>query len=282
MKTPEKTTPQVILVPTDFSKAAENAIHYAAEIAQLTHARLILFHVIHAPMLDVEFTSVIPVADDLETGCMEALKKIEQKLLLRYGKKLLVESACTFGSAADEINRYASRRKADLVIMGMQGAGYLAERFIGSKTTSLIYKSSCPVLAIDQGIKFRSIKKIALAYDGEGIKPKILGPLKNFVKLFKSHLFVLNVVPELEPANAANGALPDFVKLERSLVEVRHSFHYLEDDDVVDGINHFVAEEKMDMVVMIPHSHSILANIFREPTTKRMAFHAKVPLLALH
>jgi len=38
---------KTILVPTDFSKIARNAIDYAVEIAKLTKAKLILFHVYH-------------------------------------------------------------------------------------------------------------------------------------------------------------------------------------------------------------------------------------------
>jgi hypothetical protein len=34
--------------------------------------------------------------------------------------------------------------------------------------------------------------------------------------------------------------------------------------------------------VMIARNHSIISRLFREPHTKEMAFHSKVPLLTLH
>lgn len=276
---------KTILVPTDFSKIAENAINYAAEISKVTHAKIILFHAYHVPVIATEAMYVMPAPDELEKNSIDGLKKIERRLLRQYGKTLKVECVCKYGFAADEINNYASANKTDLIVMGMQGAGYLAEKLIGSMTTGLMQKSKCPVLAIDKTVRFRGIKKIVLACDyNETENSKILEPLKEFARLFKSHIYVLNVVnePEFEPVPAAEKVVSGFMKLEYILSDVTHTFHYLEDEEIVAGINRFVKEGKMDMVVMIPRKHSALENIFKEPDTKKMAFHSHVPLLTLH
>lgn len=274
---------KIILVPTDFSRVGENAINYAAEIGVLTHAKLILFHAFHTPIVPSEIPTIMPDLTNWEKDCNEELKKIERKLYLRYGKKLSVECVCKMGFAVGEINRYASAHKVDLIIIGMQGAGYLAEKLIGSTMTSLIHQSGCPLLVIDKGITFHNIKKIALACDYEGIEnKKIFAPLREIVNIFKSHVYVLNIVRELNLVSASTQAVSGFIKLEHSLAGVDHSFHYLNNKKISEGINEFVTEGKMDMVVMIPHKHSALKNIFREGNTKRMAFHSKVPLLTLH
>lgn len=276
---------KTILVPTDFSKVAENAINYAAEIGKLTKAKIVLFHAFHVPVVATEGMYAMPALVELERNCMSGLKKIQRKLHLHHGEKLSVECVCQCGFAVDEITSYTSANRTDLIVMGMQGAGYLSEKLIGSITTALIQKSKCPVLAIDKEVKFRSVKKIALACDYNAIEnAKIFEPLKEFAKLFKSHIYVLNVIGEheLEPVRATESVVSDFMKFEYSLADVNHTFHYLENEEVVDGINKFVMEGKMDMVVMIPHKHTVLKNIFNEPNTKRMAFHSKVPLLTLH
>jgi nucleotide-binding universal stress UspA family protein len=165
----------------------------------------------------------------------------------------------------------------------MRGAGYLTEKLIGSVTTDLINKSNCPVLAIDKEVKYRSIKKIALACDYfDTENKKILEPLKEFARLFNSHVYVINVIGEPEPVHSPTTLVSDLLKLDHSLAGVEHTFHHLKSDEVVEGINEFVTERKMDMVVMIPRKHTLLRNIFNEPNTKKMAFHSKVPLLALH
>lgn len=271
---------KTILVPTDFSKVSKNAIDYAVEIAQRMKAKLILFHV-YIPVVAADVAVVLPSLDEMGKDCMVELKKIEKSLSLKH-KGLQIECACKCGFVVNEINQFAKEKEIDLIVMGMQGAGYLSEKLVGSNTTMLMRNSKRPVLAIDKHVKFRSIKKIALACDYEDIPNKsILNPLKELTRFFKSHVYILNVVPELEVVPSAQQAVSG-IKLNRAMEDVNHSFHNTENENVIDGINDFVTEGKMDMVVMIPHKHSVLKTIFNEPNTKRMAFHSHVPLLALH
>ena len=272
---------KTILVPTDFSKVALNAIDYAVEIARVTKAKLILFHVYHVPVIPSEVPTILPL-EEVEKDCMNGLRKIEKNIHLKNGNKVVVECRCKCGFAVDEINLFAEEHNIDMIVMGMEGASYLTEKLIGSTTTSLIRKAKCPVLAIDKDVRLRSIKKIALACDYKELKNKsILEPLKEFAHLFKSHVYVLNVVRELEAVPAMSKAVAG-IKLDHLLEDVDHSFHAAKSEDVVKGINDFVDENKIDMVVMIPRMHATLKNIFQEGYTKRMAFHTKAPLLALH
>jgi nucleotide-binding universal stress UspA family protein len=274
---------KTILVATDFSKIAQNAIDYAVEIAKLSKAKLILFHVYNVPVIPAEIPIALPM-DEIEKETMLSLKKIETSIHLKHGKNLPIECKCVCGFPVEEINLFSKENKIDLIVVGMEGegTGYLTERLIGSITTSLIKKAKCPVIAIDKRVKFKRIKKIALACDYEETHNKsALAPLKEFAHLFKSHIYVLNVVPELETAPAMNIAVAG-IKLEHSLEDVDHSFHQTKNEDVIEGINDFVDTNKMDMIVMIPGMHTVLKDMFREPNTKRMAFHTKIPLLALH
>ena len=272
---------KTILVPTDFSKIAQNAINYAVEIAIVTKAKIILFHVYHTTVVPAEMYIAQPI-DEIEKDALENLKKIEREIHLEHGNKLIIECKCKYGFPVDEINNFAQTNKIDLIVMGMEGSGYLTEKIIGSITTSLIKKAKCPVLAIDKHIKFKSIKKIALACDYSEINTKeIFTPLKELAQVFNSHVYVLNVVRELEPIFTVTKSVKG-IKLNHTLEDVTHSFHYTESEDIIDGINDFVDEKKIDMLVMIPRMHSVLRNLFNESVTKRMAFHTKVPLLALH
>ncbi len=273
---------KTILVPTDFSTVSENAVNYAAEIAKVTKAKLILFHVYHMPVTATEVPIVLPNVDELEKDCMEGLLQISTRLHSKLSTTN-IECIVKCGFPVDEINQYTQNSKIDLIVVGMKGAGYLTEKLIGSVTTSLIQTSNCPVLVIDEKVKFRSIRKIVLACDyNETENKKVLEPMKEFVHLFKSHVYVLNVLRKSEPVEPVTEVVSDFIKLEHALADTTHSFHYLSNEKIIDGINEFVSEGKMDMVVMIPRKHSVLRNIFNEPNTKKMAFHSIVPLLAIH
>jgi hypothetical protein len=72
------------------------------------------------------------------------------------------------------------------------------------------------------------------------------------------------------------------IKLEKTIEELNHSFHYVKNEDIIEGLNEFALSNKIDLTVMIPRRHSLFTSIFKEPTTKRMAFHTHLPLLTLH
>lgn len=272
---------KTILVPTDFSAISRNSIDYAVEIAKVTKAKLILFHAYHIPSVTNEVSVIIPSLEEIENNCMDDLKKIEKDIYLKNGSILNIECICKCGFAVDEILQFTQEKNIDLAVMGMQGSGYLLGKLIGSVTTALIRKAKCPVLAIDKHVKFKTIKKIVLASDYKEVDNKsILNPLKEFAAFFKSHVYVLNVIPELEMVSHLNKIAES--QIEHSLEDVNHSFHYMENKDIVEGINDFVTQNKMDMLVMISRRHSVLRNIFHEPNTKHMAFHTRIPLLTLH
>ncbi|MGZ4073878.1 MAG: universal stress protein, partial [Bacteroidia bacterium] len=167
--------------------------------------------------------------------------------------------------------------------MGMRGAGPLAEKMIGSVTTSLIKKTKCPVLTIGEDVKFKSPKNIVFAFDNTEIKnEKALSPLKEFAALFKAHVYILNVIqPQSKTVLAVDNAA-EIAKITHLLDGIENSFHHIHNENIIEGISDFSEKKNIDMVVMIPHAHSALHNLFNQPQTKRMAFHTKIPLLALH
>ncbi|MGZ3901773.1 MAG: universal stress protein [Bacteroidia bacterium] len=274
---------KTILLPIDFSEDSENAINYAVEITKLSRSKLILFHAYHVPIVTSDVPMVMPSLEELGEDCLAGLRKKENDIYLSHGTGIQIECVCKCGLAVDELETYTTENKIDLVITPMEEAGELTEMLIGSVATSLMRKLKCPVMAIGKGVTFRPIKKIALACDYKEIKNQsALEPLKEFVKLFNSHLLIVNVLKEEKELIPTTEQAAAGVQLDHLLEEIDHSFHYEENENVVEGINHFVNEHNIDMLVMIPRSHTVLYSIFHEPSTKRMAFHTHVPLLSIH
>lgn len=274
---------KTILIPVDFTDVSDNAINYAAEFAKIYQAKIILFHAYQLPVMTSDTPLLIPSMEDMEKDSMDGLKKIVSRINLNHSSAVTTECKCVCGIEADEIDEFIKENNVDLVITGMHSAGELTEKLIGSTATSLMRNLQCPVLALDASVKFNTIKKIALACDFKEIKNiSAFNTLKEIVTLFQSHLFIINVlknksdlIPNTDQAIAG-------VKLEHVLEEIPHSFHFEENTNVVDGINNFAASHAIDLIVMIPRSHSLLHNIFHEPSTKRMAFHTHLPLMSIH
>ena len=272
---------KTILVPTDFSENSENAQDYAIELAKITKAKIVLLHAYQPVVVPSEVPIIIPT-EELEENTMTELHKIGKEIHQKHGNQLTIEYASRCGFPAEEIQLFAEKNNVDLIVMGVERTDNITEKMIGNITSAVIKKAKCPVLAIDKHVKFTEIKKIALACDYEETKNSvILGPLTEFSKFFDAHIYVLNVTQEMETITTVKKAAQG-IKLNHSLEKLNHSFHYTMNDDVIEGINSFVDKMGIDMVVMIPRIHSALHNLFHEPNSKRMAFHTKVPLLALH
>ncbi|MCE9538133.1 MAG: universal stress protein, partial [Bacteroidetes bacterium] len=268
-----------ILAPTDFSDSARNAINYAAELAKQTKAKLILFHAFHIPAVPSDIPFIMPL-NEIEKDTLNELIKIKKNILFKHGSELNIECKTKLGFAVDEINEIAKEEKIDLIVMGVRGAGYLSEKLLGSITTTLIRKAKCPVLAINNKVLFKSIKKIVLACDYENIAIKSMDSIKEFIKLFDSKLYILNVSNEGELISPIKKTVAG-TQLVNSFEGLTHSFDFVENEDIVEGINEFVYEYNADLIIMIPRKHTFFENIFQERNTKRMAFHTHIPLLAL-
>jgi nucleotide-binding universal stress UspA family protein len=268
---------KTIIAPTDFSKAATSAIDYAAGLAHKTHSTLILLHACHPPVILSEAPVVIPAPEELEKDGLKRLNRTKTSLMQKHGTRLKVELICRTGFAADLILDCATERKADLIVMGTHGAGFIEEKLIGSITSTLIRKSQVPVLSIPQTAKFKGIKKIVLAADYKELKEQALKQIREVAGLYESHIYILNVTARKSSLPSVTQAV-EGIKLEHRLEGLEHSFHEVVNEHVADGISAFAEDMQADMIVMIPRKHSI----FKEGESKKMAFHTSRPLLTIH
>jgi nucleotide-binding universal stress UspA family protein len=149
-----------ILVPTDFSKNATDAAHYAAVLAQTTGARLLLFH---AYQVSIAMADAAALSIDLDLENFENLNQTRIDSLaydLHKGYGISVTRIMRPGFATDEIPGIAQRLKADIIVMGMRGTGNLTETVLGSTTTTLLRITEEPVLCIPEGYSFEAFAHI--------------------------------------------------------------------------------------------------------------------------
>ena len=123
-----------ILLPTDFSAAAEAAALVATAMARETGARLHLAH-------------VVPPATDPSLGS-EQLTRLGRQL----GKGLAVELALLSGRAAREITAYARDKGIDLIVMSTHGRTGVSRTLLGSVAEAVVRLSPCLVLTVPMAL----------------------------------------------------------------------------------------------------------------------------------
>ncbi|TAL63293.1 MAG: universal stress protein [Bacteroidetes bacterium] len=272
---------RTILVPTDYSDVANNALQYAVELAKFSRAKLVLMHAYQVPVPTGEVPVMMISPQELEKENLKRIENLEKKFAEKTKGEIKIESLVRSGFAVEEIIDVIKEKKADLVVMGVTGAGKVSEALIGSHTFSLMKQTQIPVLVVPKDARFNEVKKIVLAYNyNEAVSKTAIDKIKGFARLFSAKILVLDVekpvaVPMYENMEAGES-------LERSLKGVEHVLFFSSSEDIADGINTFADDHKCDWVAMIPHKHNLLDKLFHRSNTKKMAFHTHIPLLSIH
>jgi universal stress protein A len=142
--------PAKILVPTDFSKASDNALEQGIDIACQYNAELHLFHVIPIDLTYAFSDYAIPfeAIDSFENLEVEgALDHMRQQLAaFPKSQQINITMDIVKGIAYDEILKQAKQEGIDLIVIASLGKSGLAKYFIGSVARNVLKKAHCPVL----------------------------------------------------------------------------------------------------------------------------------------
>jgi nucleotide-binding universal stress UspA family protein len=144
-----------ILIPTDFSTAAEWAFDGAIALAGATGAELVILHIritwssdpgaLRFPADD----SIYEYAEQVE------LEKLRQRVRNANASIPIRKIVRTAPDPGAEISRAVAEEKADLVVIATHARHHVAHLFIGSTTMRVITDPPVPVLAIRYGTKPR-------------------------------------------------------------------------------------------------------------------------------
>lgn len=266
-----------ILVATDFSDAAKNAVHYAAGLAQEFNASLHLLHVFlqPAPALDVPVTWGYSVEAEQKEKTAQLQKEAEALAALF---PVQVSTDVVMGFTGESIADEADKQGADLVVVGMKGGKH--SRFWGSNAITAIRKVSRPVLVVPEGVSFTPPKRIAFSTDfNEAVNYQSLDPLVLLAKKFGARVDIVHVQKD---DDMNTGEIAGKLGLERAFEGIEHQFATIVDDDVEEGIQSFTQNNPTNILVMVAHRHGLLNRWLGTSHTKQMSYQTTLPLLVLH
>ena len=276
-----------ILIPTDLSSNASNAISYAFQLFRNSNVQFYILHVDH-PIIDMP-TSSIEFMSPTTYPDLVSQKKMVEKQIFKIIEKLNskddnfnYEIENEIGFAGDVIVSKAKELNCDLIIMGTKGATGLSQFFIGSVTASVIRKSAVSVLAIPENFTFEKLEKIVFATDYEGISnKKTLQPLFEIARTFDAKVMMFHAIEAKEPIAAYIEELQVW-KAEKNFHHVRHTNSIASCENIPDGILDFAGENEADLIAIIPHTYNFFENLLHKSVSKQIAFESKTPILALH
>jgi nucleotide-binding universal stress UspA family protein len=274
-----------ILVPTDFSEIARNAGHYALQLAPAVQASKIIFYNAYQapPVITENAMPAMPIMD------IETIKDISEQGMRVFFEKMKetappgveLEHKSGFSILANDIEDLCKETSADLIVMGITGTSKIEEVLIGSTAISVMKQTKVPVIIVPGDAKYTEIKDVMLACDFKKVlETTPVQPIKSILDVTKAALHVVHVY---EGDSAPTAEKNSQQKLLQSLFADYHPvFHFEHNDDFIEGINHFVETNEIDLIITIPRKHKLFEGLFKERHTKKLAFHSHVPLMYVH
>lgn len=277
---------QTILVPTDFSLNANKALNYAAEIAKLSGAAIIIVHVTN--LTHAAINENVILSETLDKDVMDKAND-ELEILVTATREITlgkVEKQLYNGFITDAIQQAALENKADLIVMGTLGNSGVREKLFGSITAKLISHVDVPLLAVPLMHEWQPPKNILLAINHFKESPAVLKPLLQLAGFLKAPVHV-SVFTDEDQAEAA-----DFLQNKRDIelfcVNMQKNHPELSilpapvfGHNFEDAIKTYCSNNETGLLVMITHKRNFIESIFNRSLTKKMSYHTDIPLLSI-
>lgn len=274
-----------ILLPTDFSDNAQNAINYALNLYKDENCTFYLLNT-YTPIIysyDYQMNTggyLGEIADVVRENSIKKLNEIEENVKEKFNNpKHHFEIVSSFNLLTDEIKDKLEQFSIDLIVMGTKGATGAKEILFGSNTIHIIQKVKCPVLAIPDGHFFEEPKEILFPTDYKvDYSTKQLESLITIATLFDSRVHVLHVSHDVDLTKIET---KNKEKLENLLLDVKQASYRVEDQDIPQAINEFQKSTYVQLLMMINNKHSFFENLFFRPVINQIGFHLNIPFLVI-
>lgn len=273
-----------ILVPTDFSKNALNALKYAVAFAKKEKAKIILVHAYHQSLYVASLESIDysnQIIDELEKFSNIKLEQICNKVI--KAEKISCTFLSKYGLATDVIEETVKKEKINFVIMGTKGSTALENVIMGSITAKIIGKLTCPVIAVPEKAKFNSIKKITFATDYNNADISELKTLVNIAKPFKAQINLLHIAVGEYSLSEEHALLEKYVKKTTSKIDYNNlSFQLLIGENVQKSLQEYISKKSTSILAISTKKRNIIEKLFGRSLTKKISYHSNIPIIAFH
>lgn len=261
-----------IIIPTDFSEASENAMHYGASLAHQLGVSIVLAHIFQIPVSMNDMPVVVFSADELKKSADAGLERCREELLKNF-PALSIKTESRLGSISEELNILAEETDPFAIVMGSHNVKGLERMLFGSTTVSVVRHAHHPVFAIPVNFKKFTASNIVLAADLEDIPDTLSDRIIEMVQQLNARLHIVHVKIK-EEAEKPNTLLEKLGALSASYETVEHK-------KVHNGLKKYVREVNADLLILLPHEHNLTDRLFFKVHTEDIITSMHIPVLAI-
>lgn len=273
-----------IVIPTDFSENAFNALKYAAELFKYERSE---FYILHAYADQVYNTEGL-LTQELMDEFKETTKKISDTELEKIKDRISelfpnprhrFHTISAFGMLIDEVNDLVDRENADIIITSTRGKTNDRKMTFGSNTLQIIKYVQCPVLSIPESHEYSDPKKILfptnylLPYQKRELK--LVGELARAF-CTEVHMLYVSKFP-LDSFRQKDNQQA----IKEQFYDVKLIYHQEKELEKTQAILKSIEDLNVDLLILVNSRHSYLENILYKSTVDHIGLHPKIPFLVL-
>lgn len=270
---------KTIIVATDFSPAALNAVRYATDMAIAINAKLLLLHIYQVSIVYSE----IPVAFNEEAERKEAeieIQQIKSEMIRKTDGRISIDTEVRLGAFFDELKTVCELIKPYTVVMGSQGTTATERLLFGGHTVHAMKHLAWPLITVPANVHFTGIKNIGLACDFDNVTDNTpVEEIKMLMNDFGASLHILNTGKQrdFDPDIVFESGL-----MNEMLGPVTPKYHFITSENIDEGIIDFAETNNIDLLIVLPKRHTLLDKLLHKSLTTQLVLHSHVPVMAFH
>lgn len=272
---------KTILIATDFSPAATNALIYSAGLIKQLDLDVVLLHAVTPPLGRYDPMTPTAVIEEIKRVSLNVLNENKQVLADHLGYDPGIKTQVEVGRADDVIQDMAYKYKADLVVIGIIGESGIAKRkSIGSNALKLARILDAPLMVIPEQAEYRNIHNISFACDPEEIEDDAFRYIiKSFCHTFNARLEVVHIKTDF--AKSIKLLMASSI-MEQIIEKTDHTVVTISDNDPANALKNYFEINRTDLIIMNPKEHTLFERLFNQSVTHELIFTLKVPMLIVH
>jgi nucleotide-binding universal stress UspA family protein len=260
---------KTIVVATDFSAPAENAMLYAGQLASTIKSSVLLFHAYQVPV-GMNDIPVLMISTDELKGNAEAGLARAKDLLNKNFASVDVQTESRLGDVVDELDDVCGKIDPLLIVVGKHGASGVQQMLFGSTSQSVIRNTTYPVIVVPDRFHNYGLKNAALAIDAF-VENVCIQKLKALVTELNTQLHIVHVKQE------KSASLP----VDKLVAELKSKYSTVYDHEFVHGIESYIQNNNIDLLIILPHKHNLMERLFLRTHTKELLRKISTPVMCI-
>ncbi|AEM71874.1 UspA domain-containing protein [Allomuricauda ruestringensis DSM 13258] len=277
-----------VLLPTDYSKNALNAIRYALELYSNVRCDFYILNAFHISGYTLDSMRVPEIGEPYYEAAKEeseeGMERLMQIIKLHpQNDKHQFHTITTFNSLSEAIKIVIDKKDIDIIVMGTKGITESKARIFGTNTVNVMEQiQECPIIAVPNDYMFQIPREVVFPTDYKTpFKRKEIGDLIEIAKLHDAKINVVHIDKDKD------GKLSRKEEMNKELLQeilqgTDYEMHFLPADKISDGINKFIEENNCDMVAFLNRKHLFFGSVLSNPLVKKIGFDPQVPILELN